>query len=60
MEYLLLILIFTRDAVKTARQGTQIITLINGNQCDDLVAKYNYYVEPVTTYRLKDFYLDKD
>ena len=51
---------FTRDAVKTARQGTRIITLINGDQICDLVAKYNYYVEPVTTYRLKSFYLDKD
>ena len=51
---------FTREAVKTARQGTRIITLINGDQICDLVAKYNYYVEPVTTYRLKGFYLDKD
>ena len=51
---------FTREAVKTAREGTRIITLINGYQICDLVAKYNYYVEPVTTYRLKDFYLDKD
>ena len=51
---------FTRDAVKTARQGTRIITLINGDEICDLVAKYNYYVEPVTTYRLKDFYTDKD
>lgn len=51
---------FTREAVRTAREGTRIITLINGDQICDLVAKYNYYVEPVTTYRLKDFYLDKD
>lgn len=51
---------FTREAVKTAREGTRIITLINGDQICDLVAKYNYYVEPVTTYRLKNFYLDKD
>lgn len=51
---------FTREAVKTAREGTRIITLINGDQICDLVAKYNYYVEPVTTYRLNDFYLDKD
>lgn len=51
---------FTREAVKTAREGTRTITLINGDQICDLVAKYNYYVEPVTTYRLKDFYLDKD
>lgn len=51
---------FTREAVRTAREGTRIITLINGDQVCDLVAKYNYYVNPVTTYRLKDFYLDKD
>ncbi|AVK62206.1 restriction endonuclease [Lactobacillus sp. CBA3605] len=51
---------FTREAVRTARAGTRIITLINGDQICDLVAKYNYYVEPVTTYRLKEFYLDKD
>ncbi|MFB9769805.1 restriction endonuclease [Lactiplantibacillus modestisalitolerans] len=51
---------FTRDAVKTARQGTRIITLIDGSQICDLVAKYHYYVEPVTTYRLQDFYLDED
>lgn len=51
---------FTRKAVKTARQGSRIITLINGDQICNLVAKYHYYVEPVTTYRLKDFYWDKD
>ena len=51
---------FTRGAIKTARQGTRIITLIDGEEICDLVAKYNYYVEPVTTYRLKDFYTDKD
>lgn len=51
---------FTREAVKTARQGSRIITLINGDQICNLVAKYHYYVEPVTTYRLKDFYWDKD
>ncbi|MYV16340.1 restriction endonuclease [Furfurilactobacillus milii] len=51
---------FTRDAIRTARQGTRIITLINGDQICDLVAKYNYYVEPVTTYRLKGFYKEND
>lgn len=40
---------FTRTAIKTAREETRIITLINGDQICDLVAKYNYYVEPVTT-----------
>lgn len=51
---------FTREAVKSARQGTRIITLINGDQICDLVAKYRYYVEPVTTFQLKSFYLDED
>ena len=49
---------FTREAIKTAREGTRIITLIDGEEICNLVAKYNYYVEPVTTYRLKDFYLE--
>ena len=48
---------FTREAMKTAREGTRVITLINGDQICDLVAKYNYYVKPVTTYRLKNFIL---
>lgn len=30
---------FTRGAIKTARQGTRIITLINGDEICDLVAK---------------------
>lgn len=51
---------FTRGAIKTARQGTRIITLIDGEEICDLVAKYNYYVEPVTIYKLKSFYTDKD
>lgn len=51
---------FTREAMKTSREGTRVITLINGDQICDLVAKYYYYVEPVTTYRLKNFYSDED
>lgn len=51
---------FTRGAIKTARQGTRIITLINGDEICDLVAKYKYYVEPITIYRLKSFYTDRD
>jgi len=51
---------FTREAIKTAKVGTRVITLINGDQICDLVAKYEYYVEPVTTYKLGSFYTDKD
>lgn len=51
---------FTRDALKTAKEGTRVITLINGDKICDLVAKYHYYVEPVTTYKLKSFFTDNE
>ena len=51
---------FTREAMKTAKAGTRIITLINGDKLCDLVAKYQYYVEPVTTYKLKSFFTDNE
>lgn len=51
---------FTREAMKTAKAGTRIITLINGEKICDLVAKYHYYVEPVTTYKLKSFFTDDE
>lgn len=51
---------FTREAMKTAKAGTRIITLINGDKIFDLVAKYRYYVEPVTTYKLKSFFTDDE
>lgn len=51
---------FTREAIKTAREGTRVITLINGDQICDLVARYQFYVEPVTTYKLGRFYTDDE
>lgn len=51
---------FTRDATRVAKSGTRIITLINGDKVCDLVAKYHYYVEEVTTYKLKSFYTDSE
>ena len=51
---------FTREAMKTAKAGTRIITLINGDKLCDLVAKYHYYVESVTTYKLKSFFTDNE
>ncbi|MEI4282213.1 Mrr restriction system protein [Tetragenococcus halophilus] len=51
---------FTRDAMSVAKTGTRIITLINGDKICDLVAKYRYYVEEVTTYKLKSFYTDSE
>lgn len=50
---------FTRSAIKAARQGTRMITLINGDEICNLVAKYQYFVKPVTTYQLGSFYSDK-
>lgn len=49
---------YTREAMNTAKEGTRIITLINGDQICDLVAKYEYYVKPIITYKLDDFYTD--
>lgn len=34
--------------------------LINGGDICDLVEKYEFYVTPVTTYELKDFYFEKE
>lgn len=51
---------YTREAMNTAKEGTRIITLINGDQICDLVAKYEYYVKPIITYKLDDFYTDSE
>lgn len=51
---------FTRDAIAASRIGTRVITLINGEKIADLVAQYQLYVTPVTTYELGDFYLEKE
>lgn len=51
---------FTRNARKTAVAGTRVITLINGDKICDLVAKYKYHVEPVTTYKLDSFYTNNN
>lgn len=50
---------FTRSAIKAARQGTRMITLINGDEICNLVAKYQYFVKPVTTYQLESFYTEE-
>lgn len=47
---------YTRSAIEASRIGTRVITLINGEDIADLVAKYEFYVTPVTTYELNDFY----
>lgn len=49
---------FSKDAIKAARMGTRIITLIDGERLVDLVAKYELYVTPVVTYELGEFFTD--
>lgn len=49
---------YTREAIKVSRIGTRVITLINGDDIADLVAKFELYVTPVTTYELGSFYLE--
>lgn len=51
---------YTRSAIETSRIGTRVITLINGDDICDLVAKYEFYVTPVTTYELNDFYFEEE
>lgn len=51
---------FTRDAIRASRTGTRVITLIDGDHLVDLVAKYQLYVTPVTTYELGEFFTDND
>ena len=49
---------FTPEAVKASREGTHVITLIDGDRLTDLIAKYHLYVVPetITTYRLDKFF----
>ncbi|WP_076461710.1 restriction endonuclease [Limosilactobacillus caccae] len=51
---------FTRDAIRAARLGTRVVTLIDGDHLVDLVAKYQLYVTPVITYELGDFFTNDD
>lgn len=51
---------YTRSAIEASRVGTRVITLINGEDICDLVAKYEFYVTPVTTYELNDFYFEEE
>ena len=50
---------FSRGAIQASRQGTRVITLIDGDKIAELVAKYKLYVTEVVTYELDDFYKNK-
>lgn len=47
---------FTDKAKKKATQGTNTVTLINGQDLADLVEKYQLHITPVTIYTLDDYY----
>ncbi|MCL2610055.1 MAG: Mrr restriction system protein [Defluviitaleaceae bacterium] len=49
---------FTRNAIEASRIGSRVITLINGEEIADLVAKYGHKMDitPITTYELGEFY----
>ncbi|GEK91236.1 restriction endonuclease [Alkalibacterium kapii] len=51
---------YSRSATEASRIGTRVITLINGDDICDLVARYEFYVTPVTTYELKEFYYEEE
>ena len=51
---------YTRSAIEASRIGTRVITLINGDDICDLVAKYEFYVTPVTTFELNNFYFEEE
>lgn len=52
--------VFSKPAIKASREGTRVITLIDGEEITDLVEKYELYVEKVETYKLGSFFTDSD
>ena len=49
---------FSKKAKEESRLGTRVITLIDGDEIADLVAKYQLYVKPIEAYELGEFYKD--
>ena len=49
---------FSKPAKDSSRIGTRVITLIDGDEIADLVAKYQLYVKPIEAYELGEFYKD--
>ena len=47
---------FSKPAKDASREGTRVITLIDGDDIADLVAKYQLYVKPIEAYELGEFY----
>jgi restriction system protein len=51
---------FTKAAVEAARKGRLVVTLINGDEIARLMTKYEFYVTPVVTYKLDDFFFEEE
>lgn len=49
---------FTSQAKKKATQGSNTVTLIDGQQLADLVEKYQLHITPITTYTLDEYYFE--
>ncbi|MFB9770639.1 restriction endonuclease [Lactiplantibacillus modestisalitolerans] len=47
---------FTSNAKQKATQGSNTVTLIDGQALADLVEKYELHITPITTYTLDDYY----
>jgi len=51
---------FTKQAQSKAIQGSNTVTLIDGQRLVDLIEKYQLHITPVNTYVLNDYYYQKD
>lgn len=52
--------VFTKGAIKASREGTRVITLIDGEEITNLVEKHQLYIKKVETYKLDSFFIDND
>lgn len=52
--------VFTRQAQQKAVQGSNVVTLIDGQRLVELIEKYQLHITPVQTYQLNDYYFEKD
>lgn len=51
---------FTESAIEASRQGSRLITLIDGERITELVEQKQIHVKPVTTFVLDDYYFESD
>lgn len=52
--------VFTKQAIRASREGTRVITLIDGEEIANLVEKHQLYIKKVETYELDSFFTDND